>query len=869
MSLLPFDIRAIEGLSEAEAAKRLREEGPNELPADAERSVLGTLLDIVKQPMLLLLLVAGGLYLLLGDAREAVTLLSFVFVIIGITLYQERKTERALEALRGLTSPRALVIRGGKERRIPGRETVRGDVVVLVEGDRVPADAALLDAWNLTVDESLLTGESIPVRKRRAQGDEEKPRPGGDDSPFVFSGTLVVRGRAVAEVRAIGAATEIGKIGASLAAVTADRTRLEREVDRIVRVIAFVGLSLCVALVLVSGITKGEWIRGLLAGITLAMAVLPEEFPVVLTVFMALGAWRISKRNVLTRRVPAVETLGAATVVCTDKTGTLTQNRMTIRKLFVNGERLDDAGAEGEELPEAFHALVEYGILASQKDPFDPMEIAFHELGKKKLAGTEHLHANWILEREYPLSPELLALSHVWRAPVTMGPQAAPNPGPAEPAPRATRFVIAAKGAPEAIADLCHLGADETAALLAEVRRMAAEGLRVLAVAHAYFDDRRLPEQQHDFAFELCGLVGLADPIRPEVPASVAECYAAGMRVVMITGDYPETARSIGRAIGLANVDEVITGPELDALSDDDLGRKIGSISIFARAVPEQKLRLVRALEARGEVVAMTGDGVNDAPALKAADIGIAMGKRGTDVAREAAALVLADDDFSSIVAAVRLGRRIAENVRKAMAYIVAVHVPIAGLSLLPVILGWPVVLGPVHVVFLELVIDPACSIAFEAEREEDDVMRRPPRRPDAPLLGAATLIPAFLQGAALLGMTLAVLAYSLARGATPEHARTLAFTTLLAGNLGLIATNRARSRRLFAVLFEKNLAATFVSLGSLAFLALAITAPPLRALFHFALVPPAAAALALGAGLAAVIWFELVKAVRLRRERG
>ncbi len=847
-----FDVRALPGLSEDEAARLLREDGPNALPADEQHPLWRTALDVIAQPMLLLLLAAGGLYLLLGDAVEALTLLSFVVVMIGIALHQERKTERALGALRDLASPRALVIRGGRERRLAGREVVRGDVVILVEGDRVPADAELLDAQSLTVDESLLTGEAVPVRKLRgAAGSPSAARPpGGDDSPFVYSGTLVVRGRGVAEVRSTGAHTEMGKIGVSLGAVKEERTRLEREVSRIVRVVAAVGLALCVVLVLVWGLTRGQWVHGLLAGITLAMAVLPEEFPVVLTVFLALGAWRISRRNVLTRRVSAVQALGSATVVCVDKTGTLTENRMAIRRLRAGGVTLDAADAAATVLPEALHELVEYGILASQADPFDPMEIAFHALGAQKLAGTEHLHASWTLEREYPLSPELCALSHVWRA------------------PEGERFVIAAKGAPEAIADLCHLGAEGTEALLDEVRAMAGDGLRVLAVARALDEGAspRLPDHAHDFAFELVGLVGLADPVRAEVPAAVAECYAAGIRVVMITGDHLETARAVGRAVGLRDLSEALTGPELTAMSDDDLRPHLAALSIVARAQPAQKLRLVRALEARGEVVAMTGDGVNDAPALKAADIGIAMGRRGTDVAREAAALVLLDDDFSSIVAAVRVGRRIADNLAKAMAYIVAVHVPIAGISLLPVLLGWPTVLLPVHVVFLELVIDPACSVAFEAEAEERDVMRCPPRRPDAPVLGASILVPALLQGAALLATTAVVLAVVLQRGASAEHARALAFTTLLAGNLGLIATNRSRSRNLLVTLLARNVPAAAVTVGSLGCLALALSLAPLRALFHFAPVPLVEVFGALAAGVASVIWFEGVKAVMVRR---
>jgi len=843
----PFDVRSIRGLSEQEAQDRLLREGPNELPSERQRSLLRTIVDVLRQPMLLLLLAAGGLYVVLGDVREAIMLLTFVFVVIGITLYQERKTEHAIEALRSLTSPRALVIRDGKERRIAGRETVRGDVMVLVEGDRVPADAVLLDAINLQVDESLLTGESVPVRKRAGKPDETLAKPGGDDLPSVFSGTLVVRGRGVAEVRAIGGDSEIGKIGKSLAVVEEGKTRLEREVAKIVQTIAIIAVALCLVLVVGYGLSRGDWLRGFLAGITLAMAILPEEFPVVLTVFLALGAWRISKRNVLTRRVAAVETLGSATVLCVDKTGTLTENRMSIRRLSVDDRVLDDVDSKDATLPEEFHEVVEFGILASQADPFDPMEIAFTQLGLRQLEGTEHLHTTWKLEREYPLSPELLALSHVWSA------------------PDGDRYVIAAKGAPEAIADLCHLDDTKTEALLAQVRAMASDGLRVLAVARSYFGGERLPDIQHDFDFELMGLVGLADPVRAQVPAAVGECRTAGIRVVMITGDYPETARSIAKAIGSSGSPDVITGQELDAMSEEELGRRVSDVSIFARAVPAQKLRLVRALQAKGELVAMTGDGVNDAPALKAANIGIAMGARGTDVAREASALVLSDDDFSSIVAAVRLGRRIADNIRKAMAYIFAIHVPIVGMSLLPVLFGWPLVLYPAHIVFLELIIDPACSIAFEAEHEEEDVMQRPPRRADAPLIGKRTIVLGLLQGVTLLLAALLVFGITFRDGGNAEQARALAFITLIGGNLTLIQTNRSWTRTLFRTIAMKNTAATLVSLGTIGFLVIAVFVPFVRSIFKFAQLSPARMAIALAVGVMSVIWLEAVKAFEVR----
>jgi Ca2+-transporting ATPase len=591
--------------------------------------------------------------------------------------------------------------------------------------------------------------------------------------------------------------------------------------------------------VLLYGLRGGGWLQGLLAGIALAMAVLPEEFPVVLTVFMAIGAWRISKSRVLARRLPAVEALGSATVLCTDKTGTLTENRMRVARLQ-SGAALhvvDDGG-----LPEALHEVVEFGILASQRDPFDPMERAFHALGQDALRGTEHLHAEWELVREYPLSSELLAMAHVWRS------------------PDGAQLVVAAKGAAEAIADLCHLDAAAQAALRAHVAEMGADGLRVLGVARAFFAAQELPSIQHDFDFELVGLVGLADPVRAGVPAAVAECAAAGVRVVMITGDAPETARAIGRTIGLDGSQPPLTGRELDALSDAELARRLPGLHIFARVVPEQKLRLVQALRAQGEVVAMTGDGVNDAPALKAAHIGVAMGGRGTDVAREAAALVVTDDDFSSIVAAVRLGRRIYDNLRRAMAYIVAVHVPIAGLALLPVLLGWPLVLFPVHIVFLELVIDPACSIAFEAEPEEPDLMRRPPRRTGARLFTPRLLGMSLLQGASLLAVALAAFRFGWTHTGSESEGRALAFAALIAGNVALILVNRSWERSLSATFLTRNVASWAVILGASAMLGLVLNVPFLRELFHFGPVARADLALALVAGFLALSWFEIWK---------
>ncbi len=843
------------GLSAGEAARRLAAEGPNELPSARPRSLPAQAAAVAAEPMFLLLLACGAVYFFLGDLREALMLLGFVFLVMGITLFQERKTERALDALRDLASPRALVIRDGGRIRIPGREVVRGDLIILGEGDRVPADGALMAALNLTVDESLLTGESAPVRKlARPPEPAEQALPGGDDQPFVYSGTLVVRGRGLARVMETGAATRMGGIGRALAAIAPQDTALQRETERLVKRLALWGLGLCVLVTVVYGLTHADWPRAILAGLSLAMATLPEEFPVVLAIFLALGAWRMAQRQVLTRRLPAVETLGSATVLCVDKTGTLTLNRLSVRRLYAGGLmcRIDDDAAERPFLHEGFHELIEFGILASQREPFDPLEQALTRVGRSRLGDGDHLHQDWELVREYPLSHELLAISHVWRA-----------------AGR-DEYVVAAKGAPEAVLDLCHLTDQHTVGLMGLVAAMADEGLRTIAVAAARFPglaEPDLPGGQHDFPFEFVGLVGLADPVRPGVPAAVAQCRQAGIRVIMITGDHPRTAQEIARQVGLDRPQAVLTGQEMAVLDETELKARLEGVNVCARVAPEQKLRLVRALDAAGHVVAMTGDGVNDAPALKAAHIGIAMGGRGADVAREAADLVILDDDFASIVAAVAMGRRVFDNLRKAMAYILAVHAPIAGLSLIPVLLGWPLVLLPVHIVFLEMIIDPACSVAFQAEPPEPGLMTRPPRDPREPLFGRRTVVLAVGQGLSVLAMVLAIHAAALMLGKGQDEARALTFTTLVLANLGLILANRSWSELIVRTLARPNPALWWIAAGTCLFLGLVLFTPGLRDLFHFEVLHLHDLLLCLGGAVAGVFWFEVLKAGRRTRK--
>ena len=831
------------GLTSTEAALRLAQDGPNELPAARRRNLLEETWQVVRQPMLLLLVVAGTLNFLLAEPLDGALLMSFVVVVIAISIYQEHKTENALAALRDLSSPRALVIRDGQQLRIPGREVVRGDQVLLSEGDRVPADAVLLESTNLSVDESALTGESVPVRKV-APVDEVDAAfgvPGGEATPWLFSGTLVVKGHARAVVHEIGAGTELGRIGTALNAIQPERTVLQREIDRLVQVIAVLGCGAAALVVVVYGLTRGNWLEGLLAGVATTMAMLPEEFPVVLTVFLALGAWRMSRKHVLTRRPPVVETLGSVTVLCVDKTGTLTTNSMVLRELIAAGRALPAAEVRGS-LPH--ENVLEYAALASPTRGFDPMDRAFTSLAAQLRVGVED-RPRGILLREYPLSERLLAVTHVWS-----------RPGD-------STCTVAAKGAPEAIATLCSLSAAQHAAMTADVETATAQGLRVLAVARAdYPADRPVPEDPRDLAFEFLGLAALQDPLRPGVADAVAECARAGVRTVMITGDYPGTALAIGREAGLDTAAGAITGPDLAVVADEDLGVRIRGVNVFARMVPEQKLRLVRALKADGEIVGMTGDGVNDAPALRAADIGIAMGLRGTDVARESAGLVITDDDFTSIVAGIRQGRGIFDNMRKAMSYVIAVHVPIVGMALVPVFVAdWPLVLLPVQIAFLQLIVDPACSIVFEVEEIDPRVMNQPPRAVHAPLFPRRVLLVAATQGLSVFAGVFAVYLWSVLGGNPDPVTRSLTFATLVLSNLALILVNRSWRLSVWRTFRQRrNPAMPWILGGAVSLLVAVLSVPVTRRAFHLGTLEPGQWGVAVLVSVLGVAWFEVYK---------
>jgi P-type Ca2+ transporter type 2C len=821
------------GLSRGEAARRLQSDGFNELPGQKSRSWLLIFVGVVKEPMFALLLAAALIYLVIGSVGEALTLTASIGVVLLITVFQERRTDHTLAMLKDLSSPRALVVRDGAERRIPGREVVVGDLVLLREGDRVPADGDIVSATSLGIDESIITGESLAV--------EKVPGAAG----HVFASTLVVTGFGTLQVTATGARSEIGRIGTVLGTLQTETTPLFREVRGMVRWIAAAGLALCAMVAAIHGLSRGNWLEGVLAGITLAMGILPEEFPVVLTVFLAMGAWRISKRGVLTRRMPAIETIGSTTVLAVDKTGTITENRMRVALIQTASARCDlrVAGAKGDE---AAATVLRIALAASERSAFDPMERAIQEAATTYQADAVHELEQMQLVREYDLTPELLAVTHVWR-----------KDGIAT-------HDIAVKGAPEAVFGLCKLPPGERERWLAETRVHALEGLRVLGVARGRFEGRELPASPRDFSLEFLGLLCLADPVRATVPAALAECRAAGIRVVMITGDHPGTALAIANQAGLDTSGGALTGEEIDSLSDDALAARVKVTHLYARTKPEQKLRLIQAFKAGDEITVMTGDGVNDAPALRAAHVGVAMGSRGTDVAREAAALVLVDDDFASLVSAVRIGRRIYDNIQHAMSYLLAVHIPIAGMGLLPVLFGWPLVLYPLHVLFLEFVIDPACSLVFEADPEHEGVMQRRPRKATARLFSGRTVFNSVVMGSAALAYSVGVYALGL-QLLTENEARSLGFMAMVVANLLLIFVARAQGEDFRRTLARRNRIYWIITGATLTALLFAMYIPAIEKLFGFD-APPA---LATGGTLLAAVLVLLPAAMFVRQRRG
>ena len=814
------------GLTHSEVARLQAKDGLNEIATAKKKSAFDLLLRILSEPTFSLLFLAGAIYLAIGKIEDAIILIGFIFISIGITLFQERRSEKAIEALRTLSSPRAIVIRDGVKQRIAGKDLVIGDILLLEEGDRVPADAELLETHDLLIDESLLTGESNPVGKAIHQ--------------HAYSGCMVIRGNGIARVSAIGHHTELGKIGGSLKQITNLSSPLQDDIRVLIKRFTYFGLTLSIAVLIIYGFMHQNWLQGALTAISLTMALLPEEFTVILTVFMALGVWRISRQKVLTRYAPVIETLGSITTLCVDKTGTLTLNKMSL-EVLATPDGILKIGASNKSLSPSEEELLSYSILASETEPFDPMEQAFH--AKSHLVSKDNaIHSGLKLVHEYGLSAELPIMAHLWQA------------------PNSDECLIAIKGAPEAVLHQCNLSAQQKNQIEYQIQSLASQGLRLLGVAKARCQSRLpWPDSLRSFECTWLGLVGLHDPIREEVPSAIHQCQNAGIRVLMITGDHALTAQAIAKQAGIDS-SSVLSGADIRALSDADLQDAVKSTSVYVRIKPAEKLRLVRALQANNEIVTMTGDGVNDAPALKAAHVGIAMGKRGTDVAREAASLVLLNDDFSSIVKTIKQGRQIYDNLHKAIIYVVAIHIPMAGAVFIPILFGLSPILDPIHIVFLQMIIDPACAIIFEMEKPDSDVMQRPPRDIHSKLFSLQNISMAVIQGAGLTVIVVGMYLMLIHLGYSHTVATTLSFGSLVLGNVSLIVVSRSKKDHLFKILGKTNPSQKWIlGFAFISFLML-VTIPFLRDRFQFSPITLQDATVILASGMLGLAWYELVK---------
>jgi Ca2+-transporting ATPase len=805
----------LEGLSSSVAELKLVTDGYNEIRLAENNSFIKRIKKILHEPMFMLLLIAAAIYIAIGDLTEGITLGLFVVSVLGLTFYQEGKSEKSIQSLRKLNQHHARVIRNSEIIKIPSHNIVIDDLVLIAEGNRVPADGILIQADNLEVDESLLTGESVAVTK-------DITPPMAVVNAIVYSGTYVVRGEGIFKVTATGSNTEVGKIGDSLNKLTIELTPLNKQIANLVKLLAMMGLGLCTAMVIMLGLRTGDWIPAVLSGIALAMSILPEEYTVVLAIFPALGAHRLAKQGVITRRINAIETLGATSVLCTDKTGTLTQNKMKVAALVANNNEASAPyffkATSDNKLPEYFHRLIDNAILASSLSPQDPMEVAFQEFGKTKLVTTFHLHNELDLVKTYPLSPNLRAMAQIWRT------------------KHGSKYFVSVKGAPESVMDLCHLPEQEKINWSKLANDLADQGLRVIAAASAVNISGSCPVSMHDFEFEWLGIIGLADPLREEVPNAMAECHRAGIRVIMITGDYPKTAQAIATQAGML-AGEVITGEEVDHLNDDELQNRLRVVNICARISPQQKLRIVEALKRQGEIVTMTGDGVNDAPALKSAHVGIAMGSRGTDVAREAADLVLSDNNFASIVRGISTGRLIFKNLQKSMTYIFAIHIPIAMLALFPMLFALPPIFLPLHIALLEMIIDPACSLAFENEPSSDSCMTTPPRDTTATLFGKKEITYAFIQGILVLVSTSVAywisenLIYSID---SINQMRSMVMVAFVVANGHLIFISKTEKKYIWQIARPFNWVATTIATSTICLVFFAIYFPLLSNTLKF-----------------------------------
>lgn len=818
------------GLNSEEVEKLQKKYGMNELVSQEKPNMLKKFLGVFKEPMFLLLLIAATVYFLLGAPKDGAIMLVFVGFVASITFIQEWKTEKTMNALKDLTSPKVNTLRNGKNILIKSTELVPGDVVFLSEGERIPADCIVLEPSNFSVDESILTGESEYVMKVSTTQSEKSTDYWKKD--ILYAGTLCVFGKCTAIVKFTGINTEYGKIGKAISEAKDEPTPLQKKVSILVKNIAIAGVILCISVMVASYFYSFDILNSILSGISLAMAIIPEEFPVVLTVFLSMGAYRLAKNNTLMRKISAVETLGSATVLCVDKTGTITQNKMKVKSIYSDGRIFNNEDLKNQELSDLM-------VLSCEKDPYDPMEKAILEAANLSQLETVY---KYDLSKKIAFDSKTKRMANIYI--------------------KDNKYYVAVKGSAETVLGLCNLDKQTMDEINIEIDKMASNGLRVLALADCTSEEVYEDLECYELTFK--GLVGLQDPPKEGLEEAIKLCKKAGIRVVMITGDYSKTAMAIGEEIGLKFTDKVIVGNEIDSLSENELCEVVKSCDVFSRVIPEQKMKIVKALKKNGEIVAMTGDGVNDAPALKSADIGIAMGKRGTEVAKEAADMILMDDNFTTIVKSVKDGRRVYDNIRKAMVYILIIHIPIAAMAMFAPLFNLPPLLLPMHIMLLELIIDPTCSIVFEGEPAEANIMENHPRPPQEPLLTRNLTIKVVLQGIIMFLAAFMPFHYMIDLEISSEYARSFSLITFIVANVTLVLVNRSNTELLYHLIKEKGSKVRLIVNSMALIMVFAIVyIPILNGFFRTEKIGIYPLIIAIVLGFISTGWWEIVKITR------
>jgi len=825
MSTNTFDIN---GLSQQEVLAAKEKFGSNSLDYKKENGFLEAAKSLVKEPMVILLLVASIIYFISGDIGDGIFLVSAIVLVATISLYQYSRSRNALEKLKNFTQPTCKVIRDGEIVEISSEELVLGDSLMVEEGTSISADGIIIRSNDFSVNESILTGESLSVEKDPSKEDN-----------LIFRGTSVASGLAIATITAIGNGTKLGKIGKSLESIEEEETPLELQIGSFVKKMVIVGAIVFLVVWGINFFKSHDVLDSLLKALTLAMSILPEEIPVAFTTFMALGAWRLMKMGVVVKQMKTVETLGSATVICTDKTGTITENKMSLAKIFVLG--FDKISEPENTLTDAEKNLIEIAMWASEPIPFDPMEIALQAAYAKIISQDER--PNFELVHEYPLGGKPPMMTHIF-------------------ANKAGKRFIAAKGAAEAIINVSILTDAEKQKIKEVIETLAKEGYRILAVGEAQFIGNNYPATQQEFEFDFKGLVAFYDPAKKNIEAVLNSFYNAGIDVKIITGDNAATTTAIAKQIGFKGYERSLTGDELMQLSETELQKRVKDTNLFTRMFPEAKLRIINALKAQNEIVAMTGDGVNDGPALKAAHIGIAMGKKGTEIAKQAASLILVEDDLSKMVDAVAMGRKIYTNLKKAIQYIISIHIPIVLIVFIPLALGWlfPNIFSPVHIIFLELIMGPTCSIIYENEPMEKNTLSQQPRPATNTFFSWNELTISIIQGLMITAGTLAVYQYSVHEGYNESLTRTLVFATLIIANIFLTLVNRSFYYSIFTTLMYKNNLVLLIITITLALMGLLIFVPMLANFFGFSPMNISQFGICNAIGFISVIWLEVVK---------